>query len=196
MLSAAMPESVRVYLMKDYGAKAAAGDRALVSRRFVADSLKEYLAGKNHDIPESILTEPVISYGSHGKPFFADPLLNGVHFSLSHTKGIAVCAVADTEIGCDIELTKARKMDSQRAVKIAKRYFAPDEYEMILSDQAESFFSIWTRKEAYVKWTGQGFAEGFSSFSVFKLPAHIVCENLHLADAADTECAICYAQGM
>ena len=196
MLCATMPERVRVYLMEDYGAKAVAGGRDRVSKRFITDSLRDYLESNDHEIPEDSLNELVFSFGSHGKPFFADPMLKGLYFSLSHTKGIAVCAVADKEIGCDIERPGARRMDSESAIKIAKRYFAHEEYEMLLSDPVGSFFPIWTKKEAYVKWTGRGFAEGFSSFSVFSLPEHIVCESLKLAGAGDAECAICFGREM
>ena len=35
---------------------------------------------------------------------------------------------------------------------------------------AGRFFEIWTAKEAYMKYTGRGFSEGFRSFSVFCLP--------------------------
>ena len=196
MLCATMSESVRVYLMDDYGAKAVAEVRDQVSKRFVADSLRNYLKSNDYEISENSLEELVFSYGSHGKPFFADPMLKGLYFSLSHTKGIAVCAVADKEIGCDIERPGARRMNPESAIKIAKRYFASEEYEMLLSDPVGSFFPIWTKKEAYVKWTGRGFSEGFSSFSVFSLPEHIVCESLKLVGAEDAECAICFGREM
>lgn len=182
--------------MEDYGAKAVSGVRDQVSKRFITDSLRSYLESNDHEIPKDSLDKPIFSYGPHGKPFFADPMLKGLYFSLSHTKGIAVCAVADKEVGCDIEWPGARKMDSEKAIKIAKRYFAPEEYEMLLSDPVGSFFPIWTKKEAYVKWTGGGFAEGFSSFSVFSLPEHIVCENIKIAGVEDVECAICFSREM
>jgi phosphopantetheinyl transferase len=86
-------------------------------------------------------------------------------------------------------------MAPERLVKIAKRFFAPEEAEMLLPDPTGAFFPIWTKKEAYVKWTGRGLAEGLSSFSVFGLPERIVCENVTLAGAEDAVCAVCYERG-
>ena len=44
---------------------------------------------------------PQLSYGEHGKPYFASHL--DVHFSLSHTRGAALLAVHNEPIGADIE---------------------------------------------------------------------------------------------
>ena len=44
---------------------------------------------------------PQLSYGDHGKPYFASH--PDVHFSLSHTRGAALLAVHNEPIGADIE---------------------------------------------------------------------------------------------
>ena len=44
---------------------------------------------------------PQLSYGEHGKPYFASH--PDVHFSLSHTRGAALLAVHNEPIGADIE---------------------------------------------------------------------------------------------
>ncbi|MDR0874824.1 MAG: 4'-phosphopantetheinyl transferase superfamily protein [Clostridiales Family XIII bacterium] len=198
-----MTESVRVYFQNDFDTKASAEKRAQSSRRFVADSLRRYLEHAGREIPKAAIDgvakgalpdgSPAFVYGPHGKPFFADPSLTGLYFSLSHTTGACVCAVSDAPVGCDIERPKIRDMQEDRFVKIAKRFFAPDEAERIMHDPVHAFFPIWTKKEAFVKWTGKGIAEGLSSFSVFDLPERIVCENVTLAGAEDAVCAICYA---
>jgi phosphopantetheinyl transferase len=187
-----MPESVRVYFSEDFEAKASAGERALVSKRFVSDSIRQYLKDEGRAVPETALGDLTFTYGPHGKPFLSDPSLRRLYFSLSHSKGTAACAVADREVGCDLERPGARAMDASHFVKIAKRFFAPDEIEMLLTDPAGVFFPLWTKKEAYAKWTGNGFAEGFSSFSVLGLPDRILCENVPLAE--NVTCAVCCAR--
>jgi phosphopantetheinyl transferase len=204
MPGVSMTESVRVYFQNDFDTKASPEERAQISRRFVADSLERYLTSEGRaisaDAIKGVAKGSLVSgtqafvYGMHGKPFFADPALAGLYFSLSHTRAICVCAISDVEIGCDVEQPGARGMKEDSIVKIAKRFFASDELEKILQDPAHAFFPIWTRKEAYVKWTGRGLSEGFSTFSVFHLPGNIVCENVILAGGEDTECAVCYAR--
>jgi 4'-phosphopantetheinyl transferase len=194
MRGAVLSESVRIYLLNGFDPKVSAEERTRVSQRFVADALRRYLEETGREIPEALLQNLRFVYGPHGKPFLADGALKDLFFSLSHTKGIAACAVSEKEIGCDIERPLTREMAPERLVKIAKRFFAPEEVEKLLPDPAGAFFPIWTKKEAYVKWTGRGLGEGLASFSVFDLPGHIVCENVTLRDAEDAVCAVCYAK--
>lgn len=106
-----------------------------------------------------------IDYNEFGKPFLADN--DGIFFSLSHSGTWAMCAISDVPVGCDIEIIK------EADLKIAKRFFHPDEYEAILAlatpesaAQSDMFFRIWTRKESYVKAIGKGLSLPFESFSV------------------------------
>lgn len=93
----------------------------------------------------------VLNTDEYGKPFILD--CPDVHFNVSHTKGLIVCAVSDRTIGVDVE--RLRKYDP----RIVKSYFTPSEQEYI-SMKAESldkgFIEIWTMKEAYLKWLGRG----------------------------------------
>ena len=81
-----------------------------------------------------------------GKPF-AKGL--DVHFNVSHSAGIVVCAVSDNEIGIDIEKIKPINPEA------AKKFACPDELEYI-SSHKNGFFEIWTLKEAYFKCIGSG----------------------------------------
>lgn len=85
-----------------------------------------------------------------GKPYME----NGIFFNLSHSGKYALLAVSDAEIGCDIE--KCREKDF---MKLSKFVFHQNEIEAIKnSDDAENyFFSLWTKKEAFLKATGEGF---------------------------------------
>ena len=83
----------------------------------------------------------------HGKPYFSG---SDIFFSISHTSKYFAVAIADTEIGIDIE---SKDMSESKMQSIAKRFFLPSEAESI-SDR-ESFLKIWTFKEAYAKMKGE-----------------------------------------
>ena len=93
------------------------------------------------------------SYGEAGKPYLAGQ--DGVFFSLSHSGKYALCAVSAYEVGADIETV--RKAD----MRIAKRFFCPNEYEQIAAKETEEerqslFFCYWTLKESFLKAAGCG----------------------------------------
>lgn len=103
--------------------------------------------------------EKEVSYGTHGKPE-----IEGLHFNLSHSGDYAVCAVGESAIGCDIEKVK------ESSKKVAGRYFGMHEQEILNqiteAKYDETFFRIWTLKEAYVKMTGEGMHTDFRSFDM------------------------------
>lgn len=99
------------------------------------------------------------SMGIHGKPYF--PSHPDVHFSVSHTGNLWVCAFADTEVGLDVQEHREND-DPVRLARLAKRWFSEGE-RMVLYQcgyEPAEFYRIWTRKEAYVKFTGEGIGEG------------------------------------
>lgn len=79
----------------------------------------------------------------------------GQEFNLSHAGDYAVLITGDAAVGVDIE--RIRPLDGMR---IARRFFHPDEYAYLLSQPAPhtAFFTIWTLKESYVKALGRGFS--------------------------------------
>lgn len=103
-------------------------------------------------------------YGSAGKPE-----IQGAHFAfnLAHTEGIGILGVTRRpRIGADVEIL--RGMDDMPDV--AKYAFAPSEvarWEALPeSEKTRAFHRCWTRKEAYLKATGEGIAERLHSFEV------------------------------
>ncbi len=99
------------------------------------------------------------SEGMYGKPYF--PSHPDVHFSVSHTGGLWVCAFADSEVGCDVQ--EHRKNDDPvRLRRLAKRWFSEGERRYLDERGYEpaEFYRIWARKEAFVKFTGDGIGEG------------------------------------
>ena len=116
-----------------------------------------------------------IAVTEYGKPWL--PQLPDFHFSLSHSENMALCAVSDEEIGCDIELP--RGFDPA----IAKRFFHPDERDWLFShpqgEQHDAFFRLWTCKESFIKALGLGLSQPLDSFAV------IPGETVQLTQAVD-----------
>lgn len=115
------------------------------SGEFIKRSLWEYVGEKR---------EFIFKRHKTGKPYAQ----NGPFFSFSDSCGYMLCAVSDYDLGADLELRR----DSQKYMKIAKRFFAPDE---AAAATPESFFELYTAKEAYVKYTQMGIFSGLEKFS-------------------------------
>ncbi len=94
----------------------------------------------------------------HGKPFLKGK--DGFYFNISHTDGMTVLAVSDSEVGVDVERVKKANF------KIAKRYFLPNEAQYIGDDDIR-FFEVWTKKEAFLKYKGTGLSGGLKGVNVF-----------------------------
>ena len=107
--------------------------------------------------------EVSIGRSERGKPYFigipAD--MTQLHFSLSHSGLYGACAVHTGPLGLDIQ--EHRPCDKEA---IARRFFHSTEYDFLVRYDFEPFFDIWTAKESYVKYTGEGLAGGLGAFSV------------------------------
>lgn len=89
-----------------------------------------------------------------GKPYFADPQLPA--FSISHSGSLcvaALCERAGASVGVDVQGAEIRG----EPLAIAERFFTPEEQRRCAED-AESFWAIWTQKEAVAKQNGMGLA--------------------------------------
>lgn len=91
-----------------------------------------------------------VAVDAHGKPY-----CDGIFFNLSHSGDLALCAISDAPVGCDIERVKDAPFE------IAPRVFCADEraYLHAAQDDREArrrFFTLWTLKESYLKMTGEG----------------------------------------
>lgn len=116
---------------------------------------REHEAGKRlllHAVREEygLPALPVIGRGEQGKPYF--PSYSGIHFNISHTGNLAVCAVSERETGVDIE-----RIRGVREVML-KRVLTPGEQAWVAdsANQEEAFIRLWTLKESYIKATGEG----------------------------------------
>ena len=86
----------------------------------------------------------------HGKPYLIGH--DGIFFNISHCKQAIVTAVSDREIGIDAE--GHRRFTDY----LMQRAFNEEEQDSVRNADTKEmeFARIWTRKEAYFKWTGTG----------------------------------------
>jgi 4'-phosphopantetheinyl transferase len=108
-------------------------------------------------------------YGLNGKPALASP--SSIRFNATHSGGLGAIAVSlYREIGVDVE--QIRQLPDMQ--QIAEHFFGPEEASEIMSlprtERECSFFSCWSRKEAYIKATGDGLSAPLPSFRVTVRP--------------------------
>lgn len=128
----------------------------------IDDSLKR--SDMQHECVISLLKEAVLNeYGicvsesdifrtEYGKPYF--PPETGIHFSLSHCSGLAVCLLSDKPCGADAEPVRDYRE------RVASRICSQNERSLLRAAQGDErdriFTSLWTLKEAYAKADGRG----------------------------------------
>ncbi|MGB0590329.1 MAG: 4'-phosphopantetheinyl transferase family protein [Myxococcota bacterium] len=166
------PECLSLSRRGDYLALCDAGERARYER-ITHDETRDH-----HLLTRALVRTTLSRYApiapeawrftenEHGCPFIAEEYTaTGLHFNVSHTHGLIVCAVTrGRALGVDIEY---EPRDS-RTTKIADRFFAPAEvaalHRLPEAAQRERFFCYWTLKEAYIKARGMGLAIPLKQF--------------------------------
>ena len=113
--------------------------------------------------------------GSHGKPVVAYPPDSGLHFNVSHTKGLVACAVTRAgAIGLDIETIDP----GYPALQVAQFGFAVEEIDALRKAvprrRPAIFAALWVLKEAYVKAIGEGLSIPLDSFAFGLDPAALL----------------------
>ena len=99
-------------------------------------------------------------FSTRGKPRLKNA---DVEFNLAHSDELGLLAVTrGTVVGVDVE--RIRPMPD--GLDIAKRFFSAREvadFEPVVAEARDrAFFNLWTRKEAWLKATGDGIAESLS----------------------------------
>ena len=98
---------------------------------------------------------------------------SGITFNVSHSGGSALLAFSQRrEIGVDVEQVR-RDFDVEA---IARRFFSVHEQGQLAAlpneEKFESFFRCWTRKEAFIKATGEGLSLPLHQFDVSVAPGN------------------------
>lgn len=125
---------------------------------------------------------PAIARLPGGKPYF--PAAGSIHFNLSHSGSLVLCAVGDGEVGVDIEEIRPRRDTLPKAVLTGAEY----EAYLLEGGTWEAFYTLWTRKEAWCKYTGEGIPAHPARMSVPDTPF------LRSYAGEGWRCAVCGAQ--
>jgi 4'-phosphopantetheinyl transferase len=105
--------------------------------------------------------------GERGKPALAPEFSGlGLEFNVSHTASLVALAVTRCgHVGADAECL----VDRAAPLALATRYFTADESrhlrELSQAEQQRHFYRLWTLKEAWLKATGSGVAQGLAGIS-------------------------------
>lgn len=128
------------------------------------------------------------SYGPAGKPALAGNQSRDLHFNLAHSGGVLAVVITRTgPVGVDVE--RIRPLED--AGELVARFFSARENAAFKTvpelDQAAAFFNLWTRKEAWLKATGEGIGHSLHLVEVSFLPGepeHLLRLPPSLGDAA------------
>jgi len=140
-------------------------DRFIAARGLLRSLLGHYL----QIVPSKI----EFDYGPNGKPLLPGAFAKEqLHFNLTHSEDLALIAVARGEpVGVDVE--RIRTLSD--ADELVSRFFSVREnasfQKLPESQRPAAFFNLWTRKEAWLKATGEGIAHSLSQVDVTFLPA-------------------------
>lgn len=124
-------------------------------------------AGDAHKLLEELVREeyglpalPTLARAENGKPFFSER--PGLHFNLSHSRGLSLCGVGTAPMGVDVEAVRPRRPG------LPGHVFSEKEYAWFRERGGDwgSFYTLWTLKEARVKCTGIGLRQGPRSIAV------------------------------
>lgn len=116
--------------------------------------------GAQRDILSRYVNQPAAALefilGDNKKPFMRNTNGHHLHYNVSHSGDWIIIAISRFAIGADVE-----EVDSALQFEdILDEHFSTQEVAYIRQgNTAERFFTLWTRKEALLKATGQGLGE-------------------------------------
>ena len=153
-------------------------ERARADRFAVSEPRRQFVFGRallRQLVGACATVDPVtlaFDRAPRGKPFLSQPVVNGdLRFNLSHSGRIVAIALArGRDVGVDIEAIACQ--GDWRL--LAERIFSPRElrelHALPTRQQPQAFFDGWTRKEAYLKATGEGLTEALTAIEVTLAP--------------------------
>ncbi|MEM7620063.1 MAG: 4'-phosphopantetheinyl transferase superfamily protein [Pseudomonadota bacterium] len=125
-----------------------AKEQFIKSRAFLRQTLSDYVGE-----PAETLK---IANNAYGKPYLED--FDHLHFNVSHSGDVILIAVGHMQVGIDIEYIDqefAHDTISDLVFNISEQQIVKHQKHDL---KAKQFYSIWTKKEAYLKAKGHGFS--------------------------------------
>ncbi len=108
---------------------------------------------------------------ARGRPYLA--ARPEIDSSLSHSGGMAACAVGRPFVGVDIQKIK-RAISLPLAQRVCTHAEMRWLWQKEAAQRAEAFVGLWALKESYLKWSGEGLSRSMRSFSAYeKLPGKV-----------------------
>lgn len=117
------------------------------------DQVKAFTSAicKYYVLPKLLGIRPIdigLYYNQYGKPYLINH--HNIYFNISHTKEYLIIAIANSELGIDLEY-----IDDNLDMSIKELIFSRQECELIKTPK--EFYTLWSKKEAYLKYLGTGF---------------------------------------
>ena len=132
----------------------------------------------------------------NGKPYIQAAV--PIFYNLSHSGDYVVCALSDREVGIDVQKIGVDKF------QLAQRFFHPNEIKNLAhckpADRIDLFYSYWTAKESFLKYTGTGLSGYISNCEIFfkkdsiDVMLHDVLQPVYLRAClidVDYKCMVC-----
>jgi len=139
------------------------------SRFIVAHGWLRQLLGAYLSIPGAAVE---FDHSPQGKPFLSGSAKSSeLQFNMAHSDALALVAVArGTPVGIDVEWIRPL----EDAGDLVERFFSArenSEFKSLPDEQKPfAFFNLWTRKEAWLKATGEGITQLLGSVEVSFIP--------------------------
>ncbi len=122
-------------------------DKNMDRDQLIVDMVRAY--GEEYHISVDTISKESLKAAEKDKPYFEG---SHIHFSISHSKGLLAVLVGQGPCGVDLQLVTDADFE-----KIAKRHFKESEVKYVDAWGEYGFFTLWTMREAFGKFTGQGF---------------------------------------
>jgi 4'-phosphopantetheinyl transferase len=101
----------------------------------------------------------VFAYRAKGKPYL-ETAPRDLRFNVSHSGRFALLAFT---VGCEVGVDVEHRRPLQDLLSLAKLSFSEPEYATLCGlppdDHLDAFFACWSRKEAFIKTTGEGISQ-------------------------------------
>jgi 4'-phosphopantetheinyl transferase len=112
------------------------------------------------------------TYSSRGKPALkATPGQRTLHFNIAHSKNIILFAVTHAcAVGIDVEWIHPMSDIEDIAARFFSKREAAELMALPRDQRTNAFFNLWTRKEAYLKATGDGLSDMLKELEIAFLP--------------------------